>query len=145
MSYRRRLTVNGQAERTCRTFIAQSYPAIARSRCHSLSLNCSCKCIRSYTHTLSLSCSFSVPPLRVWLSRSLAHYGCLRKWVDTRRYLSMCLCGFRLPLFSGSLLRLLVLPPLLLLSIESFPPCNAVVFFFVVFVVAAAFGTGAIM
>lgn len=69
------------------------------------------------------------------LSRSClwADYGCLRKCVDTSRYLSMCLCDFRLQLLSLSggvvlLLRLWLLRPLLaallLCAAKSFSTCT---------------------
>lgn len=69
------------------------------------------------------------------LSRSClwADYGCLRKCVDTSRYLSMCLCDFRLQLLSLSggvvlLLLLWLLRPLLaallLFAAKSFSTCT---------------------
>lgn len=69
------------------------------------------------------------------LSRSClwADYGCLRKCVDTSRYLSMCLCDFRLQLLSLSggvvlLLLLWLLRPLLaallLCAAKSFSTCT---------------------
>lgn len=64
------------------------------------------------------------------LSRSClwADYGCLRKCVDTSRYLSMCLCDFRLQLLSlsGSVVLLLrpLLAALLLWAAQSFSTCT---------------------
>lgn len=94
---------------------------------------------RSFSFYVALSLSLMLLLRRCCyrcsLSRSClwADYGCLRKCVDTSRYLSMCLCDFRLQLLSLSggvvlLLLLWLLRPLLaallLCAAKSFSTCT---------------------